>query len=344
MKALLTALIGATIMAGTAAEAQEVTFGHGANPGNPRFVAAEKWAELFKACSSDATVNVAPSATMGDDAEMLTSAQAGVIQVTANSQGAMSQIVPEVGLLGLPFLFKDLPTAWKVLDGDVGKMIDERSQEAGLKVLGFWDNGIRQVTHVSKNVPEPADIKGMKIRTPPDELRLAIFEALGTSPAPLAFSELPSALQAGVFDGQENPLTNIYSSKIHEITPFITLTNHAYEATPVLAGLSWWEGLDDATKQCALDATAEAGKMQRQLSFEADEKLKPMMEKEGVTFVEADRQAYVDATASVYDTYAERYPDLVKALREAAGQSSGSGEGSSSGEAPQASGDGAPAQ
>lgn len=316
---LLAAWAVTTIMAGNA-QADEIIFAHGENPGNPRTVAAEKWAELFTACTGDAhTVNVAPSATMGDDAEMLTSATAGIIQVTANSQGAMSQMVPEIGLLGLPFLFKDLPTAWAVLDGDVGDMIDKSAQNSGLKVLGFWDNGIRNVSHMTKTVPNPADIKGMKIRTPPDQMTVDIFQALGASPAPLAFSELPSALQSGVFDGQENPLVNIYSAKIHEITKFITLTGHKYESTPVVASLSWWSGLDEATQNCAVEATAEAGKMQRELVQASGEELRPKMEAEGVTFAEADKAAYQAATQSVYDKYAAQYPELVAALRKAAG-------------------------
>ena len=321
MKSSFITLLAAGALAAGAAQADEVIFGHGANPGNPRYVAAEKWAEAFAACTGGAHgVTVAPSATMGDDVEMLTSAVAGVIQVTANSQGAMSQMVPEIGLLGLPFLFADLPSAWAVLDGEVGAMLDARAQQAGLKVLGFWDNGIRHVSHVSKNTPAPADVAGMKIRTPPDQMTVAIFEALGAAPAPLAFSELPTALQSGVFDGQENPLTNIYSSKIHEITPFITLTGHKYETTPVVAGLAWWSGLDAATQNCALSATAEAGKLQRDLSLAAETELRPKMEAEGVTFVQADHAAFVAATASVYDAYAKDFPDLVAALRKAAGQ------------------------
>lgn len=320
MKTKLMAVLAATTMIAGAVQADEIIFAHGANPGNPRYVAAEKWGEIFTACTGGATtVNVAPSATMGDDVEMLTSATAGVINVTANSQGPLSQIVPEIGLLGLPFLFKDLPTAWSVLDGEVGAMLDARAQTAGLKILGFWDNGIRQVSHISKNVSSPEDIKGMKIRTPPDQMTVDIFEALGANPAPLAFSELPTALQSGVFDGQENPLTNIYSSKIHEITKYITLTGHKYESTPVVVGLAWWSGLDEATQNCALQATQEAGKLQREMSLEADTTLIPKMEEEGVIFAEADRDAYIAATAPVYDKYAETFPELVAALKKAAG-------------------------
>lgn len=319
MKTKLMAVLATTMIAG-AAQADEVIFAHGSNPGNPRYVAAEKWAEHFTECTGgEHSVNVAPSATMGDDAEMLTSATAGVIQVTANSQGAMSQIVPEIGLLGLPFLFKDLPTAWTVLDGEVGDMIDQRAQNAGLKVLGFWDNGIRNITHLEKHVSEPGDLSGMQIRTPPDQMTIDIFEALGASPAPLAWSELPSALQSGVFDGQENPLVNIYSAKLHEITPYVTLTGHKYESTPVVAGLAWWSGLDEATQRCVLEATAEAGQMQRQMVQASDDELRPKMEAEGATFAEADKAAYQAATQSVYDKYAADYPELVAALRKAAG-------------------------
>lgn len=321
MKTKLLAVLAATTMIAGTVQADEVIFAHGANPGNPRYVAAEKWAELFAGCSGGAhTVNHAPSATLGNDVEMLTSAIAGVIQVSANSQGAMSQIVPEIGLLGLPFLFKDLPTAWGVLDGEVGDLLDARAQDSGLKILGFWDNGIRNVTHMSKSVSEPADLAGMKIRTPPDQMTVDIFEALGAAPAPLAWSELPTALQSGVFDGQENPLTNIYSAKLHEITPYVTMTGHKYESTPVVAGLAWWSGLDEATQTCALEATAKAGEVQRQMSFEGDETLRPKMEAEGAKFADADRDAYIAATASVYDKYVADFPETVTALKAAVGQ------------------------
>ncbi|TGD62162.1 TRAP transporter substrate-binding protein [Tabrizicola sp. WMC-M-20] len=313
----LTAILAGTCLLAGAAHAEDVIFAHGENPGNPRYIAAEKWAELYGACTGS-SVNVAPSATMGNDVEMLTSVGAGIIQITANSQGAFSQVVPEIGLLGLPFLFSDLESAWAVVDGEVGDVIDQRAQASGLKVIGYWDNGIRHISHLSKHVLEPADLAGMRIRTPPAEMTIDIFEALGASPAPLAWSEVPSALQSGVFDGQENPLTNIYFAKLHEITPFITLTGHMYEASPVVAGLAWWEGLDEATQSCITAATDEAGALQRQLNKEGNEKLQATMEAEGVTFATANREAFIEATASVYDKYAAIYPDLVASLRAAA--------------------------
>ena len=313
---LLAVLAVSTALAGSAQA--EVIFAHGANPGNPRYIAAEIWATQYEACAGE-SVNHAASASMGDDSEMLTSAQAGVIQLTANSQGAMSQIVPEIGLLGLPFLFSDLPTAWTVLDGEVGDLLDARAQEVGLKIVGFWDNGIRHVTHTGKHVSSPSDIAGMQIRTPPDPMTLDIFGALDASPAPLAWSELPSALQSGVFEGQENPLTNIHSARLHEITPYVTMTSHKYESTPVVASLAWWSGLGESEQNCVMQATEYAGDIQRALSLAGDATLRPTMEAEGAVFMEADVAAYQAATVSVYDKYAADFPDLVATLRAATG-------------------------
>jgi len=314
---LLGLAVTAAMLLAIQVQAQEVIFAHGANPGNPRYDAANMFAELVPTCS-DLTVKVAPSATMGDDAEMLTSAAAGVIQMSANSQGPMAQIVPEVGMLGLPFLFKDLPNAWTVLDGKIGQMIDEKAQKAGLKVITFWDNGIRNITHVSKFIATPADIKGMKIRTPPDQVTLDIFKALGANPAPLAWSELPTALRSGTFDGQENPLTNIYSAKLHEITPYITLSGHKYESTPIVAGLGWWKSLSSAQQACITSSAKEAGWYQRGRSLMDNVRLQGIMEKEGAKFKTVDQKAFAAATSSVYDKYQKEFGDFVVELQKAA--------------------------
>lgn len=308
----------ASVLLAAQVQAEEIVFAHGENPGNPRYDAANMFAELVSTYCPDLTVKVAPSATMGDDTEMLTSATAGIIQMTANSQGSMAQIVPEVGMLGLPFLFSDLPNVWNVLDGEVGKAIDEKAQKAGLKVITFWDNGIRHVTHISKFIATPDDIKGMKIRTPPDQVTLNIFKALGANPAPLSWSELPTALQAGTFDGQENPLTNIYSAKLHEITPYITLTGHKYESTPVVASLGWWKSLSAKQRTCIEKAAKEAGWYQRGRSMIDNARLQNEMEKEGAKFKAIDQKAFADATASVYSKYEKEMGDFVIQLKKAA--------------------------
>lgn len=312
----LLALSVSSLALPTLAQADELIFAHGANPGNPRYEAAEMFAALIPSCS-DMTVNHAPSATMGNDAEMLTSAQASVIQMSANSQGAFAQLVPEVGMLGLPFLFKDEPAVWRVVDGKIGQAIDQKAQEVGLKVITFWDNGFRNVTHVNKFVSKPADVKGMKIRTPPDQVTLDIFKALGANPAPLAWSELPTALRSGTFDGQENPLTNIYSAKLHEITPYISMTGHKYESNPVVASLAWWNSISAQDQACVTASAKQAGWFQRGRNMLANKQLQSVMEAEGAKFATVDRDALIKATSSVYDKYEKQLGSFVADLRAA---------------------------
>ncbi|KEA62267.1 TRAP-type C4-dicarboxylate transport system, periplasmic component [Marinobacterium lacunae] len=313
----LLALSVSSIAATTLVQAEQLTFAHGANPGNPRYEAAEMFAAIVPSCSA-MTVNHAPSATVGNDAEMLTSAQAGVIQMSANSQGALAQIVPEAGMLGLPFLFADEPSVWRVLDGKIGEELDKKAQQAGLKIVAFWDNGFRNVSHAEKFVSTPAEMAGMKIRTPPDQVTIDIFKALGANPAPLAWSELPTALRSGAFDGQENPLTNIYSAKLHEITPYISMTGHKYESTPVVAGLGWWNSLSAEDQACISSAAKQAGWFQRGENMLANRKLQAVMEGEGAKFTTVDREALIKATASVYDKYEGQLGAFVSELRAAA--------------------------
>lgn len=313
----LTIAATATLLMVSQAQAEEVIFAHGANPGNPRYDAATMFSEIVSSRCSGITVKVAPSSTMGDDAEMLTSATAGIIQMTANSQGTMAQIVPEVGMLGLPFLFKDLPTVWKVLDGEIGQKLDKKANNVGLKILTFWDNGFRHTTHTDKFVTNPAEIKGMKIRTPPDQVTLSIFKAAGASPAPLAWSELPTALQSGTFDGQENPLTNIHSARLHEITPYVSLTGHKYGSSPVVASLGWWMSLSEDQQSCIESSAKESGWYQRGRVMVDNTNLQNIMENEGAKFKTVDRQAFIEATASVYKKYEKNLGSFVGELKKA---------------------------
>ncbi len=314
-RSILGAILCSTVFAG-AASADTVILAHAQPPGNPRSLAADFFAEKVAACSEGRIeVNVAGAATMGDDVEALTSTSANVIQITANSQGATAQIIPELNVIGLPFLFADAPSAWKVIDGEIKAQIDERAQAAGLKLLGLWDNGIRHVSHLSKSITTPADLKGVKIRTPPDDMTIAIFNALAANPAPLTFAELPTALQSGVFEAQENPLTNIYSSKIHEITKFISLTGHKYETSPLLASMAWWSSLSPEDQACVQASADEATAFQRQTATEQEAEVKQKLIDEGATVTEiADRQAFVDATAPVYDEYRAKFPELVDTI------------------------------
>ena len=154
-------------------------------------------------------IQVAHSAQLGDDAAMITALRSGTLDMSANSQGAIANVVPEYAAIGLPFLFSDVQKAWQLLDGPVGEELTKRTAAKGMVVLGYWDNGIRHITNSKRAIKAPADLKGLKIRTPPDTMTVDIMQALGADTQQIKFAELYVALQQGVVDGQENPLANI---------------------------------------------------------------------------------------------------------------------------------------
>ena len=301
------------------ANAQTFQVSHNAAAGNPKDVASLKFAEIVKEKTGGRLqVDVGGAAQFGDDAETITNMRLGTIAFSANSQGTTSAVVPEIALLGLPFLFQNLEQAEAVMDGPVGDKIAAAAEAQGLVVLAWWNNGIRETSNSKKPIVVPGDLAGMKIRTPPDPMTIDIFEALGASPTPMAFSELYIALQQGVVDGQENPLINIYSSKLHEVQPYISMTNHKFEATPFLASKIVFDGLSPEDQEIVRTAAREAGQLNRQMVRDQSNELRATLEAAGVTFNEVDPAPFVTATQAVYDKWRAQYPELVDELVAAA--------------------------
>ena len=297
-----------------------LTLGHGAAPGNPRTIAAAKFAELVaQKTDGRVKINVAGSETLGSDSAMLTSLRTGALDFTANSQGATSAIVPELAALGLPFLFKDAASAMAVLSGPIGHELNKRFEAVGIVPLDWWDNGIRHVTNSKREIASPTDLAGMKIRTPADPMTVDIFQALGASTEQIAFGELYVALQQGVVDGQENPLANIESSKLYEVNRFISLTAHKWESTPFLMS-KVAEGRLGDDLDAVKEAAKEAGVLQRKLSEDkAAEVLAAFKSNSAVTVTEVDRDAFIKATSTVAENWkAKEFGDFVTRVEAAA--------------------------
>jgi tripartite ATP-independent transporter DctP family solute receptor len=296
--------LAATFAVPAFAQSVKLTLGHGAAPGNPRHEAAVLFAERVKAKTNGRIeVQVAHSSQLGDDAAMVTALRSGTLDMSANSQGAVSAVVPECAALGMPFLFADVQKAWALLDGPVGKELSERAAAKGMVVLGYWDNGIRHITNSKRPIKAPADLKGLKLRTPPDAVTVDIVQALGADAQQIKFSELYVALQQGVVDGQENPLANIASAKLYEVQKYLSLSGHKYEMSPFLMGKRSWDKLSAADQKVVMDAAAEATQVQRKLSKEADDKLAAEIKAKGVQIDTVDRKAFIDATRPVYDKW-----------------------------------------
>ncbi|MNK26574.1 Sialic acid-binding periplasmic protein SiaP precursor [compost metagenome] len=282
------------------AQSLKLTLGHGAALGNPRHEASVKFAEVLKAKTGGRIeVQVAPSAQLGDDAAMVTALRTGALDMSANSQGAVAAAVPEYAAYGMPFLFADPGAAFRLLDGPLGKELAEKSASKNLILLGTWDNGIRQMTNSKHPINRVEDMKGLKMRVPPDATLVDIMNALGAQAQQIKFAELYVALQQGVVDGQENPLMNFEASKLYEVQKHLAMTNHQFQMTPFLMSKRTWDRLSEADRKAVQAAADEATALQRKLSKEADTKLLAELKAKGVQITTPDTAAFAKATASV---------------------------------------------
>jgi tripartite ATP-independent transporter DctP family solute receptor len=314
---LYRSILAATLLTGFGwawAQNLKLTLAHGNPPDNPRHVAALKFADSVKAATQGRIeIQVAHSAQLGDDAAMVTALRSGTLDFSANSQGAVSAVVPEFAALGMPFLFADVQKAWQVMDSAVGRELAEKTASKGMVLLGLWDNGIRQMSNSKRAIKSPADLKGLKMRTPPDAVTVDIMQAMGADAQQIKFSELYVALQQGVVDGQENPLTNINSAKLFEVQKYITLTGHKYESTPFLMSKRTFDRLSPADQKVLADAAAEATQMQRRLNKEVDDRLVAELKTKGVQIDTVERKAFVEASRPVYTKWeASPIGDFVK--------------------------------
>jgi tripartite ATP-independent transporter DctP family solute receptor len=320
-----TALLGAAALAAPGiARGQggvRLTLGHNAAPGNPRSIAAERMAgQLRERSNGRIEMRVAGAAQLGDDLTMLTSLRTGVLDMSVNSQGPTSTLVPELAALGLPFLFADSRAAYRVVDGEIGAELGRKLGAINLVSLGWWDNGIRHITNSRRPINKPEDLRGLKIRTPADPATIDTFQALGAATQQINFSELYIALQQGVVDGQENPLANIHSSKLHEVNRFISLTAHKWECSPFLASRIAWGRLSEADRRLVTEAGREATEHNRRLMLESDgQLLAEYRASSAVQVNQAEGDAFRAATAGVLDAW-ERRPigEFVRQLRRAA--------------------------
>ncbi|WJS86628.1 TRAP transporter substrate-binding protein [Paracoccus sp. TOH] len=197
-----------------------------------------------------------PSSGLGGEREVIEGLQLGTVEMTIASDGTLTNFVPEVGVLGVPFLLRDKDHARKVLDGEIGQEMLAKFEPAGLHALAWGEQGFRHITSNRGAVETPADLDGLKIRTMENPVHIEAFRALGAAPTPMAWPEVIGALEQGAIDGQENPLSVIVSAKLNEVQKFLTLDGHVYSSTVILVSPTLWNGLDDAQK-AAFDKAAK---------------------------------------------------------------------------------------
>jgi tripartite ATP-independent transporter DctP family solute receptor len=273
-------------------------------------------------------VEVYPNAQLGTGREMIEAVQMGNVDMGETTLAPFSSWTDEFSLLALPFLFDDREHAFKVVDSDIGKkMADNVAEITGVRVLGYWENGIRMLTNAKRPVRSPEDLNGMKIRVMENPLYLNLFTAIGANPMPMAFGELYTALQQKTIDGQDNPYAIVATNKFYEIQPYMTELGHVFDFTGFLVNEEWYQALSAKDRELIDSAAAEATAYQREQAALYSEEAKQTVLDAGVQIEELtsdEREVFREASASVYDWFREEgkpvtdmdeFLDAVDALR-----------------------------
>lgn len=254
-------------------------------------------------------VEVFTNSQMGTGREMIEAIQMGNLQMGETTIAPFSGWTDEFSLFALPFLFDSREHAFKVADSEIGKqMSDNVAEKTNVRVIGYWENGIRQLTNSKRPVKTPQDMSGLKIRVMENPIYLQTFKELGSNPMPMAFGELYTALQQLTIDGQDNPYAITSTNKFYEIQPYMTELGHVFDFTGFLINEEWYQSLGEKERALIDKASAEATAFQREEAVKYEQEAKKIIEDYGTqidVLTDEERQAFRDVSAPVYDWFRE---------------------------------------
>jgi TRAP-type transport system periplasmic protein len=274
--------------------------------------------EVTKLTQGRVTIEQFPNSALGGEVEMLKGVQLGTVDLAFITGAPLPNILPEVGVFNIPFLFRDAKHAHVALDGPIGQAYLEKFRSKDMIALAWGENGMRHITNSKRDIRTPEDLKGLKLRLPQSEVMLAGFKALGADVAPLAFPELYGALQSGKFDGQENPIATIQSAKFAQVQKYLTVSGHVYDPAVIVMSVDAFEELDEGDKQAIMAAAKVGGQASRDYAAEAQAKGVAALAEAGMQVTPSiDTAAFSAAMASAVPGFEAKFgADLIKQIRD----------------------------
>ncbi|MEO5701187.1 MAG: TRAP transporter substrate-binding protein [Casimicrobiaceae bacterium] len=261
---------------------------------HPSTVRVREAAEKIKAeTKGRVDIQVFPNNQLGGDTDMLSQVRSGAVDFFPLSGLILQTLVPLAGINGIAFAFKDYATVWAAMDGDLGAFVRAANAKVGLHTFDkCLDNGYRNITSSTKPIGTPEDLKGFKIRVPVSPLWTSMFKAFGASPASINFSEVYSALQTRVVEGQENPLSIIQIAKLYEVQKFCSMTGHMWDGQWVLANGKMWAALPKDIQAIIARNVNEAVIRQREDMAKLNDTVEADLKSKGMQFNYPDKNAF----------------------------------------------------
>jgi len=280
--------------------------------------------EKFKACVEEKTqgqyeIRIFHSSQLGGEKEMQEMLTLGSLEISLS--GVINTYEPMFAIFEMPFLYRDRDHVVKVNNSEVMDEVSGPLQSQGIRLVGFYENGFRNITNSVRPIEVPADVVGLKIRTPENPAQIETMRALGAIPTPMSFSELYTALVQGVVDGQENPLQNIWFNRLHEAQPYLAMTRHIYNSLYILASDRFWRQLPADDQHLFKDCLLESSLWQLNYMKSLDRELEQEMKDYGIEITYPDRkifeQAALPAYEAIYDQLgdeARKYVERIKSM------------------------------
>ncbi len=320
LKAILRASIAAlslTVAAGSHAEVR-LKLGHVAQTSHPFHTGAMKMAELARQYSNgEIVIDVFPASQIGNERDLIEGARMGTVDMLLTSTAPVMGFEKRFGVLDMPYVFRDVAHAHKVLDGPVGQQLFAALEPKGLKGLAWFENGFRDITNSRHEIKSIDDLKGLKIRTMENPIHIAYFRKLGAVPQPMAFGELYPALEKKVVDGQENPIGAIVTGRFYEVQKYTSLTGHVYSGVPVLMSMKRFNSLTKTQQDALSRAAREAATFERNQLANQDKDGLALLRKHGVAVTTPDRAPFAAAAESIRASFADKTdPELLRQILE----------------------------
>ncbi|MDR3451239.1 MAG: TRAP transporter substrate-binding protein [Rhodoferax sp.] len=257
-------------------------------------------------------IQVFPNNQLGGDTDMLSQVRSGAIDIFPLSGLILQTLVPVAGINGLAFAFKDYPTVWAAMDGDLGAYIRAAIDKVNLHTFDkCLDNGYRNITSSTKPINTAADLKGFKIRVPVSPLWTSMFKAFGAAPTGINFSEVYSALQTKVVEGQENPLAIIEIAKLYEVQKYCSMTRHMWDGQWILANGKRWNSLPKDIQAVINKNIALAVDKQRDDIRRLDNSVEAQLKAKGMIFNDPDPKSFREtlSKAGFYQEWRKKFGD-----------------------------------
>jgi len=311
-KVLFSAVVAASVSTSAMAADYVLKFSHVVSENTPKGKAAKFFEKRLEELSKGKIdVQVYPNSQLYKDKAVLKAIRLNSVQMACPSFSKFTKTVPQLALFDLPFLFRDMEHVHKVEDGAVGQKLKDMVAAKGFVVLNYWDNAFKQLTSNKKALLMPEDAKGQKFRIMSSKVLEAQFKAVGANPQVMPFSEVYSALQQGVIDGEENTNSNIYTKKFYEVQKYMTLSNHGYLGYLVVMSKKFYDSLPKDLQADVKQAMKEATEKERQYAKELDKsqlaKIEEYAKKSGklkiYTLNDKQKAVWKKAMSSIYPEF-----------------------------------------